>query len=266
MHERTAHSTGAPVTTMKPEKFPRPTIGLDEPVEKWHDFCSSWNQYKEEYALEGKKLTRQLVACCSPELATSLSRVTGGKHFDLTEQLLLTDMKNLVVRFENPAVYVQNFLAMFQQPDEGVRHFLSRLRGTATHCDFTVRCSCSLDVCYADNVIRYKLVAGLSDEEIKENVLAAGDQTLEATVKLIESKEGAKKAKVTLSGSSSGQINKVERNGGKPYTHCGSPHSRSAKKNVQRITRDVTTVAGLDTFVRNVGSMNIIQKIRLQVW
>ena len=105
MHERTAHATGAPViTTMKPEKFPRPTIGLDEPVEKWHDFCSSWKQYKEEYALEGKKLTRQLVACCSPELATSLSRVTGGKHFDLTEQLLLTDMKNLV--------YVQSFLAM----------------------------------------------------------------------------------------------------------------------------------------------------------
>ena len=28
----------------KPEKFPRPTVGLDEPIEKWEDFSSSWQQ------------------------------------------------------------------------------------------------------------------------------------------------------------------------------------------------------------------------------
>ena len=181
MHERTAHTVAPVGVTGKPEKFPRPTIGLDEPIEKWQDFTSSWDQYKEEYALEGKKLTRQLVACCSPELATGLSRVTGGKHFDLSEQMLLTNMKNLVVRFENPAVHVQSFLAMSQQPGEGVRHFLSRLRGTATHCEFKVHCTCNLEVCYADSIIRFKLVAGLADEEIKEDVLAAGELTLEAT-------------------------------------------------------------------------------------
>ena len=26
----------------KPEKFPRPTVGLHEPIEKWEDFRSSW--------------------------------------------------------------------------------------------------------------------------------------------------------------------------------------------------------------------------------
>ena len=61
-------------------------------------------------------------------------------------------------------------------------------------------------------MIRFKLVSGLVDEEIKEDVLAAGDLDLEKTVKLIESKEGAKKAKNSLGSNSNapGQVSKVE--------------------------------------------------------
>ena len=62
--------------------------------------------------------SRQLVACCSSELATCLSRVTGGKHFTLEETTLLLQMKELAVKYQNPAVNVQEFLAMSQQPDE----------------------------------------------------------------------------------------------------------------------------------------------------
>ena len=51
MHERTAHGTrlGGDTVSGKPEKFPRPSIGLDEPVERWEDFKSAWDQYKDEY-------------------------------------------------------------------------------------------------------------------------------------------------------------------------------------------------------------------------
>ena len=139
LRQNTSTSSLDPGTFNSPGKsqcVARPTVGLDEPIEKWEDFSSSWQQYKEEYCLSGKKLTRQLVACCSPDLATSLSRVSGGKHFDLEETDILKQMKNLVVRFENPAVHVQTFLAMHQQPEEGVRHFLARLRGVANHCEF----------------------------------------------------------------------------------------------------------------------------------
>ena len=55
------------------------------------------------------------------------------------------------------------------------------------------------EVSYADNVIKFKLVASLIDEEIKEDVLGTADLDLEATVKMIEGKEGAKKAKQSLS-------------------------------------------------------------------
>ena len=88
-------------------------------------------------------------------------------------------MKNLVVRFENPVVHVQTFLANINsQRREGVRHFLARLRGVANHCEFRVRC-------LYHNVIKFKLVAGLVDEEIKEDVLGTTDLDLEATIKMI---------------------------------------------------------------------------------
>ena len=40
MHERTAHGTRSGA-----EKFPRPTIDLDELVERWEDFKSALDQY-----------------------------------------------------------------------------------------------------------------------------------------------------------------------------------------------------------------------------
>ena len=44
---------------------------------------------------------------------------------------MLEQMKGLAVRYQNPAVHVQEFLGMSQQSDEGVRHYLSRLKGVA---------------------------------------------------------------------------------------------------------------------------------------
>ena len=57
-------------------------------------------------------LIRQLIACCSEEMRQSLSRMTGGKQFNLTETQLLVRMKNIAVRFQIPAVYVQQFLSL----------------------------------------------------------------------------------------------------------------------------------------------------------
>ena len=111
----------------KPEKFPRPNLETDSTLEAWEDFEATWAQYKEEYNLSGKGLIRQLHACCSTDLKTSLSRLTCGKQFEQTETDLMALMKQLAVRHQNPAVHVQEFLGLTQQADEGVRHYLTRL-------------------------------------------------------------------------------------------------------------------------------------------
>ena len=131
-HPVAAGAGGGAGGNKKPEKFPRPEIKLDSSAEDWAEFKVTWTQYKEEYELAGAALIRQLYACCSEELRQSLSRSTGGKHFEKTEAELLALMKQLAVRYQNPAVHVQDFLSLTQSQDEGVRHYLTRLRGVAS--------------------------------------------------------------------------------------------------------------------------------------
>ena len=183
----------------KPEKFPRPTIDMESTTESWEEFIPVWSQYKEEYKLSGKPLIRQLYACCSQELKTSLSRILSGKQFDQSETQLLESMKQLAVRHQNPAVHVQEFLGLSQQPDKSIRHYLTRLRGIGSRCNFSLKCEdCDKELSYQDNMIRFKLIAGLSDSEIKEHILSEEDKTLEQTVKMVEAKECGKLARKTV--------------------------------------------------------------------
>ena len=92
MHERAVNPAsgggGESTKANKPEKFPRPQIDQDSTAEAWDEFHTAWQQYKDEYSLSATTLNRQLYACCSQSLATSLSCTTSGKHFELGEEQL----------------------------------------------------------------------------------------------------------------------------------------------------------------------------------
>ena len=142
----------------KQEKFPRPTVLVDETRERWDNFVLKWIQYKED----------------------------SDEQFVTEEKELLEHMEQLAVDFQNPAVYVQEFLDISLQPDEGIRHFLSRLKGGTIHCDFSVEYVCKSKVSYADSLTKFKLVSGLVDTEIKEDFLGEeeklGDQSCRVQV------------------------------------------------------------------------------------
>ena len=104
-------------------KFAKPKVGVDETTEKWEDFQTSW--------------------------------VTECKHFTLDNAKLHSRIKELTLQYQNPAVYVQEFLDMTQQPDEGVRHYLSR--GVATLCQ--------LHMPGNKHLTRFQLVAGLVNKK-----------------------------------------------------------------------------------------------------
>ena len=114
LHARIDHSAaiagGGGDSQRRPEKFHRPEISIDKSTEDWNEFLVTWEQYKEEYKLEGPQLIRQLYACCSVEMKTSLSRITSGQQFKKTEKELLELMRQLAVRYQNPMVHVQEFL------------------------------------------------------------------------------------------------------------------------------------------------------------
>ena len=163
----------------------------------------------------------------------------------------------------------RNFLTR-QQQDENVRHFLSRLKGIASHCDFNTKCSCGLRVSYTENITLFKLVSGLVDEEIKEDILSRGEKSLDDTVKSIEAKESAKRAKSSLIHTPThAQVSKVGENAVsedqkiRGCSHCGKKpmvvRTRKENQNVQLLTKSVKNVTELVTFRANA-CLNLVDR------
>ena len=162
----------------KPEKFPRPEIKMDSSAEDWSEFEVEWEYYKEEYTLALPSSGSSM-----PAAVTSSSRVSRDPQDvgSFRQRNLLKLIRQHAVRYQNPAVHVHEFLGLSQQQDNGVRHYLTRLRGSASRCNFVENCiaaGCDSEVSYADSIIRFKLIAGLRDAEIKEDILSAEDAIL----------------------------------------------------------------------------------------
>ena len=101
-------------------------------------------------------------------------------------------------------------------------------------------------VSYADHLTKFKLVSGLVDTKIKED-LGGEEKTLENTVKAVEAMESAKCAKVKL-GRRQGQVNKV--NQVKPktcFSYGGTNQSFVSDKMKKSCTRYVKFATEKDT-------------------
>ena len=209
-------------------KFRQPRVDLGQSLEEWETFLARWAEYKRQMKVGTGKVSGQLISCASDELETSLRRLLGENFYDEAETVLLHEMKQLVVKFQNPAVYVEEFMTIKQEVGESVRNFLSRLKGVGNRCGFVVTCvcckkenktCCDAKVSYADDITKYKLVSGLVDSDIKEDALGLEATSLEEIVKVIEVKEGAKEANRTL-GRRNGKVNEVA-NEAKACFGCG---------------------------------------------
>ena len=61
-----------------------------------------------------------------------------------------------------------------------------------------MKCSCGLTNSFTEAITRFKLIAGLVDTDIKEDILSMSDMNLEKTVKAVEGKESGKVAKLKV--------------------------------------------------------------------
>ena len=76
------------------------------------------------------------------------------------------------------------FLNLCQEPEEAVSKFISRVKGQAKVCEFTVTCpaeDCGQDVSYSDKLCTHVIVRGLEDSDIQErgHTLAANEANLD---------------------------------------------------------------------------------------
>ena len=88
-------------------------------------------------------------------------------------------------------------LQLRQERDEPFRAFTARVRGKAETCAFSTKCECGKNVDYTDHVIRDVLRNGISDPDIRREVLGTKNvlQTpVNDVIALVENKEMARNA------------------------------------------------------------------------
>ena len=71
---------------------------------------------------------------------------------------------------------------MSQHIDEGVRHYLPRLKGVSARCEFNIICTCGMTNSFTEKITRFKLIMSLEDKDIKFDILSMEDKSLEDTI------------------------------------------------------------------------------------
>ena len=124
-------------------------------------------------------------------------------------------------------VHTVALMSATQEREEGVRHFVARLRGLAAVCDLNImtKCTCGKDVKVSavDSWILLLLVKNMYDTDIRQEVMSKVTvMSLDETIAFIEAKETSLKATQTLEKSvlASGAVNQVQKENANEQDKC----------------------------------------------
>ena len=162
-------------------------------AQDWEQFVFKYEQYK---TLAGvtKDSSSHLLECLSSEFYSVLRAISSHSELDL-----LQNIKRLVVRQRNTMVSIKAVLNMSQDSDQAILNYIAQLKAAARQCDFQLRCSCGKNNSL-DSIILYKLVAGVCDTELQEELLTKDNLTLAVAEKMAVAKESAKNSQAAMSG------------------------------------------------------------------
>ena len=197
IHNVIAPTQAAPQrATLRPPSLDRPKIDVEVTNEQWNIFCRKWELYRNGSSIDANSAPAQLFQCAGEHLGDSLLK-SDSDVMSIPLADLLAAMKSLAVIPVATGVLRSEVLQLQQERDETFRSFAARVRGKAEPCGFKAKCKCGEDVDYTDYVIKDVLISGISDLDIRRDVLGTID-IIESGVKeviaLIEGKEMARNA------------------------------------------------------------------------
>lgn len=167
--EHAAPHTAQDANRQKPPKLIRPTIAKGLSEEEWNTVSKKWTIFKNSTSIPAAQLSTQLWQCCDEELTAELFRDIPDIT-TISEADLLTCIKQLAVLSVAACVRKTELFSMRQDRGQPIRSFAANVRGKAHTCSFSKKCgtpTCLLPVDYTDDIIKYVLLAGVADEEIK---------------------------------------------------------------------------------------------------
>ena len=191
-------------TGRKAPAIERPKIAAGGTEETWAMFTKKWSMFKAGSKIPDAQLNNQLFQCCVDSLGDDLLRGLTDIA-TVSEDELLAAIKKLAVQPVAIGVRRTELMNMTQDREEAIRTFHAKVKGRALTCAYKVDCSCDppSKADYTDCVIKDVLINGLSDEDIKREILGLSDLdklSVDDTVAKIESKETARNAMSNTTG------------------------------------------------------------------
>ena len=181
LHQINKHTTvpanNAPAK-QRPPKIDRPGITLNMGEEDWDAFKRRWKMFKNGTEIAPGQVVSQLIACCEQELEAALYR-EDPQLADRNEQQVLDAIKKLAVfKVALTTRRTQLLERITQDHGERIQHFVSRIKGLANVCDWSVVGKCGQATCitdFTDVIVKLVAIKGLADEDIKKDILGTPD-------------------------------------------------------------------------------------------
>ena len=161
-----------------------------------------WNLYKKGAGLSEAECGLQLIYCCDEELMKQLL-CADPNIVTKPENEQMESIRKLAVVPVAMGVRRSEMLNMSQDVGELSRTFLAKVQGKAATCEFRTKCTeeCCREgeksVDFTNMIVKYVLVNGLADAEIRREVLGwklLNKSSLSDAVAVIEQKEMARDA------------------------------------------------------------------------
>jgi len=188
-----APSAAPPATPPAGVRGPQVDAGIS--TEDWNVFLRRWEVFRAGSG-DAASAPAQLFQCAGGALGDRLLK-SDSDAASRTLPELLQAMRALAVIPVTVSVLRTELLQLNQGRGEQFRSFAALVRGKAETCSFHTSCSCGRNVDYTDNVIRDVLLCGMSDLDIRREMLGTED-ILEISVNdviaLVENKEIARNA------------------------------------------------------------------------
>ena len=183
----------------KPPKLNRPTISRGTTEEEWSIIKRKWAIYKTTMNIPNDQIATQLWQCCDDDLTSDLFRDIPNIA-TIAEDDLLAAIKCLAVVSVATTVRKTELLSLRQDYAQPIRLFAAKVKGKAHTCGFEKKCTatgCTATVDYTEDIVKFVMLSGIVDEEIKRDILGYVDldtKSLADTISLIEGKEMAARA------------------------------------------------------------------------
>ena len=140
MHEKAVHTACTQVNSQK-LKIDPPKMGVGASPEDWESFKRQWSMFKTGTNVPQHQVSIALFHCCSEGLKQDIMRDVQFDIGTMSETDLLGEIKRLAVKEESILVHRMKLGKMAQTPGMGIRTFLANLRGQASLCQFTTKCT-----------------------------------------------------------------------------------------------------------------------------